>query len=179
MDWRCLLGMSTFVSSVVISLVLWARDRSAHPNRVFSLSRLHEPPLSRAPHSPWWAPRTGIGYLMNFVFFLELIVICVFLTLSLPLLAVLELRALLSSFPDNTCRPTLYKWSIWKNQWMWVVIICICLSHSPRPYPPVTWPKRSRLLSACAIVHVIHVVALQSFNYFFIVRRSITSFHNS
>jgi len=36
-------------------LVLWARDRSAHPNRVFFLSLLPVPPLSRSTHSQWWA----------------------------------------------------------------------------------------------------------------------------
>src|SRR6218665_3198938 len=38
----------TFVSSVVLSIVLRARDSFAHLNRVFYWSRLLVPPLSRA-----------------------------------------------------------------------------------------------------------------------------------
>src|SRR6218665_1326504 len=39
--------LSTFVGSVVLSLVLCACDRFAHRSRVFSWSRLLVPPLSR------------------------------------------------------------------------------------------------------------------------------------
>src|SRR6218665_2471316 len=60
------LHVSTFVSSVVLSLVLRARDRFAHLNRVFSWSRLLVPPLSRAALFPWWVPRSGMGSLLNF-----------------------------------------------------------------------------------------------------------------
>src|SRR6218665_728536 len=61
----------TFVSYVVLSIVLCARDPFAHLNRVFFWSRLLVHPLSRAVLFPWWIPRSGMGSLLNFGFSLE------------------------------------------------------------------------------------------------------------
>src|SRR6218665_3654828 len=91
--------VSTFVSSVVISLVLRARDPFAHLNRVFSWSRLlvHVPPISRAVLFPWWIPQSGMGSLLNFGLCLEPGHLRFFLNLRLLFLAVLESGAPLSS----------------------------------------------------------------------------------
>jgi len=64
--------LSTFMSSVVLSLVLWAHDRFAHLNRVIFWSRLLVPPVSRAALFPWWVPQSGMGSLLNFGFSIEL-----------------------------------------------------------------------------------------------------------
>src|SRR6218665_1105957 len=81
--------LSTLVSSVVLSLVLRARDRFAHLNRVFSWSRLLVPPLSRAALFPWWVPFST----SNFPYSL---VTCVFFLPRLLFLAVLGSGAPLS-----------------------------------------------------------------------------------
>src|SRR6218665_2520988 len=67
-----------------------ARDPFAHLSRVFSWSRLLEPPLSRAVFFLWWVPRSGMGSLLNFGFSLEPCHLRFFLNLRLLFLAVLE-----------------------------------------------------------------------------------------
>jgi len=104
--------LSTFVNSVVLSIVLWARDRFAHLNRVFSLSRLLVPPLSRAALFPWWVPRPGMGSLLNFGFSLEPCQLRFFLTLRLLFLAVLESERLWVVLFEEA----VYKCSIWMNE---------------------------------------------------------------
>src|SRR6218665_1944226 len=98
----------TFVSSVVLSIVLRACDPFAHLNRVFSWSRLLVPPLSRAVLFPWWVPRSGMGSLLNFGSSLELCHLRFFLNLRLLFLAVLESGAPLSSSFEEA----LYKCSV-------------------------------------------------------------------
>ena len=106
--------LSTFVSSVDLSLVLWARDGFVHLNRVFSWSTLLVPPLSRAAPFSWWVPRSGMGSLLNFWFSLEPCHLRFFLTLRLLFLAVLESRAPLSSSLEEA----LYEWMNEMNEWM-------------------------------------------------------------
>ena len=74
--------LSTFVSSVVLSLVLCARDRFAHRSKVLSWSRLLVPPLSRTVlfrdgflHLEWASILTS--------YFPKSLVACVFPTLRL------------------------------------------------------------------------------------------------
>ena len=107
--------MSNFVSSVVLLLVIRARDRSAHPNMVFSLSLLPEPLLGRTAYSSWWAPRPGMGSLLNLVFSLEPWHLSSFTISRLLFLAVLRLGAPLDSFLEEA----LYKWSICLMSWSW------------------------------------------------------------
>src|SRR6218665_3646796 len=97
------------MSSVVLSIVLLARDPFPHLNRVFSWSRLLVPPLSRAVLSPWWVPRFGMGSLLNFGFSLEPCHLRFFLNLRLLFLAVLESGAPLSSSLEEAL---LYKCSV-------------------------------------------------------------------
>src|SRR6218665_3968888 len=97
----------TFVSSVVLSKVLCARDPVTHLNRVFSWSRLLAPPLSRAVLFPWCVPLSGMGTLLNFGFFLEPCHLRFFFNLRLLFLAVLESGAPLSSSLE-----ALYKCSV-------------------------------------------------------------------
>jgi len=115
---KCHNFLSTYVSSVVLLLVLWAHDHSAHPNKIFFLSLLPVPPLSRSMLSPWWAPQPGTDSLLNFAFLTEPFHLRFFLTLWLLCLTVLVLGALLSSFLEEA----LYKCSIWMNEW--IIYLC-------------------------------------------------------
>ena len=64
-------------------------------------------------HSPWWALRPGMAFLLNFLFFLELCQLRFLLTLRRTNL--LELGAP----PSNFLEEALYKCSIWMNdEWI-------------------------------------------------------------
>src|SRR6218665_1299134 len=106
-DYLALL-LFTFVSFVVLSIVLGARAPFAHLSGVFSWSCLLVPPLSRVVLFPWWVPRSGMGFLLNFGFSLEPCHLRFFLNLRLLFLAVLESGAPLSSSLEEA----LYKCSV-------------------------------------------------------------------
>src|SRR6218665_2388284 len=91
----------TFVSSVVLSIVLCARDPFTHLNRVFSWSRLLVPPLSRAVLFP-------CGSSIWNGFSLEICHLRFFLNLRVLFLAVLESGSPLSSILEEA----LYKCSV-------------------------------------------------------------------
>src|SRR6218665_903159 len=102
--WRCLLGLApVHLCELCYHIFSAMSSRSLRSSQqVFFLVSSAVPLLSRAAHFPWWAPRPGMGYLPNIVFFLEPSHLRFFLTLRLLLLALLELGAHLSSFPENT-----------------------------------------------------------------------------
>src|SRR6218665_396314 len=101
--------MSSYVNSVVLLLVLRARDHSAHPNKVSFLSLLPVPPLNRSVLSPWWDPQSVTASLLNFAFLSEPLHLRFFLALRLLCLTVLVLGALLSSFLEEALCKCLLK----------------------------------------------------------------------